>query len=125
VLLQDLPVKTIHRLLKSVTWTEVDAAFATKNPLRRFVSRISQRGRWVVSVPQGRYVVVGRMIDRLLRIRAATGWFRGRFKNRMPALRVPIPPKLAQSNEEIVTMAQRWRGKEGRWGERVKVNIPV
>jgi hypothetical protein len=22
-------------------------------------------------------------------------------------------------------MAQRWHGKEGRWGERVKVNIPV
>jgi hypothetical protein len=27
-------------LLKSVTWTEVDAAFPIKNPLRRLVSRI-------------------------------------------------------------------------------------
>jgi hypothetical protein len=40
VLLQDLPAKTLHHLLKSVTWTEVDAAFPIKNPLRRFVGRI-------------------------------------------------------------------------------------
>jgi hypothetical protein len=40
MLLQDLPAKTFHHLLKSVTWTEVDVAFPIKNPLRRFVGRI-------------------------------------------------------------------------------------
>jgi hypothetical protein len=44
MLLQDLPAKTFHHLLKSVTWTEVDA-LPIKNPLRRFVSRIAKPGR--------------------------------------------------------------------------------
>ena len=50
MLLQDLPAKTYHHLVKSVTWTEVDAARRIKIPLRRFVSRIAQPGRWVASV---------------------------------------------------------------------------
>ena len=81
MLLQDLPAKPYHHLLKSVTWTEVDAAWRIKIPLRRFVSHIAQPGRWVASVQQGRYIVDGRMIDRLLRIRAVIGRCRGRFKN--------------------------------------------
>ena len=79
MILEDLPAKTVHHLLKSVTWTEVDAALTIKNPLRRFVSRIARPDRWVVSVQQGRYIVDGRMIGRVLRIRAAIGRFRGRL----------------------------------------------
>ena len=43
MLLQDLPAKTFHHLLKSVTWTEVDVAFPIKNPLRRFFGRMIDR----------------------------------------------------------------------------------
>jgi hypothetical protein len=50
MLLQDLPEKTFHRLLKSVTWTEVDGAFPIKHWLRRFISRVSQTSRRVMSV---------------------------------------------------------------------------
>ena len=50
MLLQDLPAKTFHHLLKSVTWTEVDAAFPIKKALRRFVGRIGQPGRRVRTV---------------------------------------------------------------------------
>jgi hypothetical protein len=39
MLLQDLPEKTFHRLLKSVTWTEVDGTFPIKHWLRRFIKR--------------------------------------------------------------------------------------
>lgn len=78
MLLQDLPAKTFHRLLKSVTWTEVDA-LPTKNPLRRFASRIAQPGSWAVRVQLGSYITNGRKIDRLLRIRRALGRLLGRF----------------------------------------------
>jgi hypothetical protein len=50
MLLQDLPEKTFHRLLKSVTWTEVESAFPIKHWLRRFISRVAQPNRWVMSV---------------------------------------------------------------------------
>jgi hypothetical protein len=78
MLLQDLLAKTFHHRLKSATWTEVDA-LPIKNPLRRFLRRIAQSGRWVVSVQQRHHITDGRMIDRLLRIRTAPGRFRGRF----------------------------------------------
>jgi hypothetical protein len=48
--LQDLPDKTFHRLLKSVTWTEVEGAFPIKHWLRRFISRVAQPSRWVMSI---------------------------------------------------------------------------
>jgi hypothetical protein len=50
MLLQDLPEKTFHRLLKSVTWTEVEGAFPIKHRLRRFISRVAQPSRWIMSV---------------------------------------------------------------------------
>jgi hypothetical protein len=50
MLLQDLPEKTFHRLLKSVTWTEVAGTFPIKHWLRRFIRRVAQPGRWVMSV---------------------------------------------------------------------------
>jgi hypothetical protein len=79
VLLQDLPAKTFSHLLKSVTWTEVDAASPIKNPFRRFVSRIAHPGRWVVSVQHSHHTIHGRMIDRLLRIRTGIDRLRGRL----------------------------------------------
>jgi hypothetical protein len=50
MLLQDLPEKTFHRLVKSVTWTEVEGAFPIKHWLRRFIGRVAQPDRWVMSV---------------------------------------------------------------------------
>jgi hypothetical protein len=85
MLLQDLPAKTLHHLLKSVTWTEVDAALPIKNQLYRFVSRIARPGRWVVSVQQSHYITHGWMSDRLFGIRTAIGRFCGRC--RLPTLR--------------------------------------
>jgi hypothetical protein len=46
MLLQDLPEKTLHRLLKSVTWAEVEGASPIKHWRRRFLSRIAQPSRW-------------------------------------------------------------------------------
>src|SRR3982074_227357 len=43
VILQDMPAKTIHRLIRSITWTEVDAVFAPNNVLRRFVLKGMRR----------------------------------------------------------------------------------
>src|ERR1700692_348958 len=40
-------------------------------------------------------------------------------------MRDPIPLICVIKRKEICTMAHRWHGKESRWGERVKVNIPV
>jgi hypothetical protein len=50
MLLQDLPEKTFHRLLKSVTWTEVEGALPVKHWLRRFIIRVAQLSRWVMSI---------------------------------------------------------------------------
>jgi hypothetical protein len=84
VLLQDLPKKTFHRLLKSVTWTEVEGTFPIKLWLRRFIGRAAQPSHWVMS-----------------------------FRETM------------LQTKRVCTMQKRWQGKESRWGDRVRVNIPV
>jgi hypothetical protein len=50
MLLQDLPEKTFHRLLRSVTWTEVEGALPIKHWLRRFIVRVAQLRRRVMSI---------------------------------------------------------------------------
>jgi hypothetical protein len=47
VLLQDLPSKISHRLLRSVTWTEVDGAFPIR--LRQLVGRAARAGQRLVN----------------------------------------------------------------------------
>jgi hypothetical protein len=68
VLLQDLPAKTMHRLLKSVTWTEVDAVSPAKTPLRRVIGLIGHSGLRSVNL---------RNPDLLLKFRRAIAWLRG------------------------------------------------
>src|ERR1700685_4318349 len=53
VLLQDLPPKTAHQILRSVTWTEVGSAQRTSTALRDSIGRAA---RWVRSFPI--YVVI-------------------------------------------------------------------
>jgi hypothetical protein len=48
--LQDLPEKTFHRLVKSVTWTEVEGVLPIKHWLRRLTKRLAQPSRRSVSV---------------------------------------------------------------------------
>jgi hypothetical protein len=74
----------LHNLLRSITWTEVDAAFPVKNPLRRFIRRLARASSSVVSIRQNSII-----------------------------------------KQRSHTMAHYWNGKESRWGDRVKVNIPV
>ena len=50
VRLEDLPSKTSHRLLKSVTWTEVDGASLAHIPLRQLVGRVARRGQRLVNL---------------------------------------------------------------------------
>jgi len=50
MLLQDLPEKTFNHLLKSVTWTSVEGTSPNKHWLRRFIRRVAQPSRWVMSV---------------------------------------------------------------------------
>jgi hypothetical protein len=73
VLLDDLPAKTFHTLLRSITWTEVEVAFPIKNPLRRFVSHLARPSRWVVGIRQSHPIVWGRLI----KLRASVARLRG------------------------------------------------
>jgi hypothetical protein len=73
VLLETLPAKMFRQLLRSITWTEVDANFATKNPLRQLVSGVAHPSRWIVAAGQGDYI----FRRRLLRIRASVARLRG------------------------------------------------
>jgi len=45
VLLQYLPAKISFRLLRNVTWTEVDAVFLAGIPLRTLTGRVARLGR--------------------------------------------------------------------------------
>jgi hypothetical protein len=45
MLLNDLPAKILHPLLRSITWTEVEVAFPIRKPLRRFVSQRMRQDR--------------------------------------------------------------------------------
>jgi hypothetical protein len=69
MLLHELPKKTFHHLLKSVTWTEVDGSFPIKNWFGRFVSRVAQPSRWGVSARKNYRITGERMIGALVRIR--------------------------------------------------------
>jgi hypothetical protein len=73
VLLEKLPAKMFHQLLRSITWTEVDVAFPIKNPLRQLVSGIAHPRRWIVAVGKIDYI----FRRRLLRIRARVARLRG------------------------------------------------
>lgn len=73
MLLERLPAKMFHQLLRSITWTEVDAAFPIKNLLLRFVGGIAHPSRWIVGARQSDYVF-GR---RLLRIPTRVDRLRG------------------------------------------------
>jgi len=55
MLLEDLPEKALNRLLKSVTWTEVGGAFASKHWLRRLINRVTRPSRWVARVRKRRH----------------------------------------------------------------------
>jgi hypothetical protein len=50
VLLQDLPKRMSRRLLRSVTWTEVDAVFAAESPLGTLPGRVARLGRRLVNL---------------------------------------------------------------------------
>jgi hypothetical protein len=54
VLLDKLPAKTFHTLLRSITWTVVEMAFPRKNPLRRVFSHLPRASRWVAGGRKGR-----------------------------------------------------------------------
>jgi hypothetical protein len=41
MMLQDLPARLIPRLLKSVTWTDVNAAYTARNSLRAMAHRVA------------------------------------------------------------------------------------
>jgi hypothetical protein len=50
VQLEDLPSKTSHRLLKSVTWTEVEGASHAHIPLRQLLGKVARRGQRLVNL---------------------------------------------------------------------------
>lgn len=59
MLLEELPAKTFHALLRSITWTEVEVAFPIRNPLRRFLRRLARPSRWFVDVRQNDHSIGG------------------------------------------------------------------
>jgi hypothetical protein len=120
VLLQNLPARTFYRLIRSITWIEVDAALPIKNPLRRFVSRVVRSSRRGVSVRQS-CCIIGK---ELLRIRTRNS---APPMNRLRAMRgrTPTINNSVINTKEMCPMANRWLREESRWGDRVKVNIPV
>lgn len=50
VLLQDLPKRMSRRLLRSVTWTEVDAVFGAEIPRSTLPGRVARLGRRLVNL---------------------------------------------------------------------------
>jgi hypothetical protein len=50
VLLQDLPKRMSRRLLRSVTWTEVDAVLVDDIPLNTLPNRVARLGRRLVNL---------------------------------------------------------------------------
>ena len=50
MILEDLPQKTLHHLIKSVTWTTVEAESPTRYWLRRVIDRVVQPRRWFMRV---------------------------------------------------------------------------
>jgi hypothetical protein len=61
VLLDKLPAKTFHPVLRSITWTEVDVVFPIKHSLRRFVSRLARPSRRVVVVQHNYHIIWARL----------------------------------------------------------------
>jgi hypothetical protein len=49
-LLQDLPKRMSRRLLRSVTWTEVDPVFTAEIPLNTLPGRVARLGRRLVNL---------------------------------------------------------------------------
>jgi hypothetical protein len=47
VLLQDLPPKTAHQILRSVTWTEVGSSLRAATGLRGSISRAAKLARFL------------------------------------------------------------------------------
>lgn len=50
MLLDELPVKTVHTLQRSITWTEVEVVSATQNPRRRLMRYLARPRRWALGV---------------------------------------------------------------------------
>jgi PilZ domain len=120
VLLKQLPAKTFHVLLRSITWTEVDVAFPRKNPLRRILSHLPRPSRWVARGRKGGLVPAGTDDGSTKRRSDNADWT------------LPIEASLtrdhhriASRNERVPIVDKRWQGKGGRWGDRVRVDIPV
>jgi hypothetical protein len=120
VLLEELPAKTFHALLRSITWTEVQVAFPRRNPLRRIFSHLPRPSRWFARGRKGRLDPSGTDDKSTTRRSDNPGWA------------PPIEPSLttdhyrfASRNEGAHIMEKRWQGKDGRWGDRVRVDIPV
>jgi hypothetical protein len=55
MLLEDLPEKVFNRLLKSVTWTEIQGISASKHWMRRSLARAARPSRWVARVRKMRH----------------------------------------------------------------------
>jgi hypothetical protein len=53
MLLDELPAKTFHSLLRSITWTEVEVAFSSRHLLRRLVNHLARPRRWVARGRKG------------------------------------------------------------------------
>jgi PilZ domain len=120
VLLEELPAKTIHALLRSITWTEVDVAFPRKNPFRRIFSHLPRPNRWVARGRKTGLDPPGTDDGSTTRRSDHPGW--------APPIEPPLTrdrDRFASRNEGVSIMEKRWQGKDGRWGDRVRVDIPV
>lgn len=55
MVLDELPEKTSRRLLKSVTWTEVEGTSPYAHALRRFIRRVAHThpSRWIFRTVRG------------------------------------------------------------------------
>lgn len=98
MLLEDLPAKTIQRLIRSITWTEVDAVFSGNKALREFLRIRGRPGQWLMRLRETYHLAV------------ASGTY---------------PSSTLIKTTETSTMSHLLNNIEKRWGERVRVNIPV
>jgi hypothetical protein len=114
VLIKDLPEKAIQRLLRSVTWTDVDAVFPPHIVFLKALNRRAHQGRgWV----RGWRQATARQF-KAIRARSGRGDTHGAAPNAYAGFTAP-------RHKERVMAAHSWNESDPRWGKRITVNIPV
>lgn len=110
MLLQELPIKTVRHLRKSVIWTDIGTVIPPAISLHGLKNDIARRTQWL---PPPGYL--------LRKIKAVIVILSGYLRDPTSTTEAPAPPLTKDTS----TMTQLRNGLEHRWGERIRVEVPV